>query len=214
MAGLGNRWTAVLLIAVIFAAGVATGVALDRKWLQPSAEVTRPPRPGFPSPERAMAHFRERLDLTDEQAGAIEALLAEIGAEAGAIHARVEPELRAIMARTNNKIRALLTPAQVVEFEKIQVELERRMAEKRRGFGRGPGGGPGMHQDRAALFAEIDADSDGKLSREECAKSGHRLAQFLLDRFESVDADGDGHVTREELSEMRRGMRGGPPPGR
>ncbi len=216
MAGLGNRFTAVLLVGVIFAAGIAVGVVVDRKWLAPAAPASSLRPPGFPSPERAMAHFRRRLDLSAEQATAIEAILGEISAEAGAIHARVEPELRAIMARTNDEIRALLTPEQAEEFTRMHAEIERRMGAKKRGFGGpGMGRGPGMRGDRAQAFAEIDVDGDGKLSRQECEKSERRFASFLLSRFAEIDADGDGQVAREELGRMRRGMgmHGGPPPG-
>ena len=53
--------------------------------------------------------------------------------------------------------------------------------------------------DPAALL-ERDADSDGKLSRDE-------LPEQMLRRFDRIDANGDGFLDREELEAMPRGPR-------
>jgi EF hand len=46
-----------------------------------------------------------------------------------------------------------------------------------------------------AVFAKLDADKDGRISRDEAAK-GPRLSKT----FDKVDADKDGYVSRAELS--------------
>ena len=44
------------------------------------------------------------------------------------------------------------------------------------------------------IFARLDVDKDGRISRDE-AKNGRRLARH----FDEVDADKDGYITRAEL---------------
>lgn len=46
-----------------------------------------------------------------------------------------------------------------------------------------------------AVFARLDADKDGRISRAEATK-GPRLSR----NFDKVDADRDGYVSRAELS--------------
>jgi Ca2+-binding EF-hand superfamily protein len=55
------------------------------------------------------------------------------------------------------------------------------------------------------VFARLDADHDGRISRPE-AEQGKRLANH----FDKIDADRDGYVTRGELAaaiERRRARR-------
>ena len=55
------------------------------------------------------------------------------------------------------------------------------------------GMGPGMHGPRPMMnFEEIDANSDGKITKEEIA--GQAKA-----RFDAADADKDGFLTKEEM---------------
>lgn len=69
--------------------------------------------------------------------------------------------------------------------------------------GGGPGGGGGF--DPEAIFAERDADGDGKLTGEE-------ISERMRGRLDDIDTDKDGSVTKEEflagMSQFRG--RGGP----
>lgn len=74
------------------------------------------------------------------------------------------------------------------------------------GGGGAPGGGRGF--DPEAMFAERDADGDGKLS-------GDEMSERMLENLEAIDTDGDGAVSKEELLARMsqfggRGGRGGP----
>jgi hypothetical protein len=72
--------------------------------------------------------------------------------------------------------------------------------------GGGPGGGGSF--DPEAMFAERDADGDGKLT-------GDEISERMREGLEATDTDGDGAVSKDEfvarMSQVRgRGGRGGP----
>lgn len=52
-------------------------------------------------------------------------------------------------------------------------------------------------------FNKIDANRDGKLSRDEARQGAPKLAEH----FDKLDANGDGQVTPEEMREARRAHR-------
>ncbi|WP_437201584.1 HlyD family efflux transporter periplasmic adaptor subunit [Planctomicrobium sp. SH664] len=69
--------------------------------------------------------------------------------------------------------------------------------EGERAGGRGAGGSGGAGGDPAAMFARLDKDGDGKISKDE-APGG------MQDRFPQLDKDGDGFLTVEELAAGRQ----------
>lgn len=73
------------------------------------------------------------------------------------------------------------------------------------GHGHGQGAGPmqGMRgEGPAAMFAEFDADGDGRVTAEE-------IAAFRSARFDALDADGDGAVSRQEFMDHAAARAGG-----
>jgi hypothetical protein len=75
-----------------------------------------------------------------------------------------------------------------------------------------PPDGADFQADRAAAFAEADANHDGALTLEEFATFTQLMEQHRAARhFQHADADGNGVVTLAELEAMRPP---GPPPGR
>jgi Ca2+-binding EF-hand superfamily protein len=64
----------------------------------------------------------------------------------------------------------------------------------------GHGGGPGFAADLPALFAQADADGDGRLTPDEYQAFKKLVAQRRAEaRFKRLDTDGDGTVSLAEL---------------
>jgi hypothetical protein len=60
-----------------------------------------------------------------------------------------------------------------------------------------------------AAFARLDANHDGRFTREEGrALAQQRRAQMMSRMFERLDADHNGQISREEFAQGRRGPRG------
>ena len=55
-----------------------------------------------------------------------------------------------------------------------------------------------------AMFNQIDADGDGRLSRDEVNASS---AKRLQRNFDAIDTDGDGYLSREEMRTFHQAMR-------
>jgi Ca2+-binding EF-hand superfamily protein len=71
---------------------------------------------------------------------------------------------------------------------------------------RGQQQGKGERPDAAQIFAEMDTDKDGKISKDE-AKGP------LEEQFSKIDADQDNYISKEELENAPRPKRGEKPQG-
>ena len=59
--------------------------------------------------------------------------------------------------------------------------------------------GFGKHdRQHARGIAALDADADGRISRDEAAGKG-RMSGMLVKNFDTIDANRDGHIVRTEL---------------
>ena len=72
----------------------------------------------------------------------------------------------------------------------------------RGGRGGGGGGRGGGGFDPAAIFAQRDADGDGKLA-------GDEISGRMRENIEAMDTDGDGAITLEEFQARMQQFRGG-----
>lgn len=77
--------------------------------------------------------------------------------------------------------------------------MDMMQANSEGGSGGGPGG-PGGPGGRGPSFEEMDADGDGKLSRDE-------TPERLADSFDEIDANADGFIDEEELTAYRAARR-------
>lgn len=72
-----------------------------------------------------------------------------------------------------------------------------------------PGGPPGGGDPQARLdeaYKKMDADADGKISKEEFLEFSKKEAE---ERFNRIDSSGSGSISKEQIAEAMRRMRGG-----
>jgi hypothetical protein len=133
-----NRVAAWALAAVLFALGVAVGIAGDRVLLG-----ARPRgRPGPPTSAVLVERLTRELDLTDAQARTVRGILDERWDALGRLSARFEPEADAIRRAADDRLRAVLEPAQRERYERHVAEREQRREQRRAELRRGAGAGP------------------------------------------------------------------------
>ncbi len=107
------RMQGLILLVLAFLVGVLAGVAGDRLMSRP-----RPPepRPEGPRGRERLPKVLEDMDLTPAQRSAIDSILASGRPRNEAIMREVLPRLLAVSDSLHQGIRAVLTPAQVAEF--------------------------------------------------------------------------------------------------
>ncbi len=112
----------------VFVLGCATGAALDVLYHSRAAGGRHDGR------ERDMqARFdamRRDLDLTDEQATAIRAILDETRNEYRTLRTELRPRFEEPRLKARARIRALLTPAQQQKFDAVVAQQDSRRAEE------------------------------------------------------------------------------------
>jgi hypothetical protein len=113
----------------------------------------------------------------------------------------------------------LLNPRAVVASARDEERGEEKIDVKERFGGdtpkelpapQGPSGAPRKNAQGGFSLSALDADKDGKISREEAPPR-------MQDAFDQLDSNGDGAIDAGEFAELRRRMsqmgRGGGPPG-
>jgi periplasmic protein CpxP/Spy len=75
------------------------------------------------SPEQVVSRLKDRLNLTDEQAKAIEPIMRESMAK----RSELLKEMQQLRESTDTKINGILTKEQAVEFQKIKDRQRERM---------------------------------------------------------------------------------------
>jgi len=113
-----KNWKSLLLLALVFLAGIAVGVigtrvAIHRVMQQAIAHPERVQA----VMERALTH-RLRLD-TDQQAK-LHTILTDMRGQLRQVRQQVQPQTTLIVSNTDEKISALLTPEQQARYQKLK----------------------------------------------------------------------------------------------
>lgn len=116
-----------LVLIVVFALGCVTGASLDSIYLL-RASSERRERRGGPRGDKK-DHFVEMqrdLNLNDQQAAEVRAILDESRNEFRQLRAEVRPRYDALRQKARERIRALLTPEQQKRFDAKMAEQDAR----------------------------------------------------------------------------------------
>ena len=125
-----SRFRAIVLLALVFAAGATVGVAADRLDLfageteaEPVAEATtsdaRERDDGPRGRQTTIEQFADELGLTAQQRSEIEGFLDHYRDEARALREAVQPQYRALLDSVRTQIESVLTEEQVEDYREL-----------------------------------------------------------------------------------------------
>ena len=117
-----------LVLALVFALGCVTGAALDVLY-----HARTNARSADAHAHDRQAHFdamRRELNLTDEQATAIRAILDETREEYRTLRAELRPRFEEPRMKARARIRALLTPEQQQKFDAMAAQQDSKRDEE------------------------------------------------------------------------------------
>lgn len=117
-----SRGQAAVLLLLMFAAGLAVGLAGERYALHRGSDgAARPERGGRSTIER----FADDLGITPEQQARIDPILAETREQMSAVFDRVRPEWDAVVDSAKVRIESVLSPDQVERYRALLEEQQR-----------------------------------------------------------------------------------------
>jgi hypothetical protein len=113
-----RNWKSVLLLVLVFLAGIAVGVVGTR------AVVRRVVQQALVHPERVQSllerNLTRRLRLDNEQQVKLHAILTDTRSQMTDLRKEFQPQAAAVLQDTDKKISALLTPDQQARYEKFK----------------------------------------------------------------------------------------------
>ncbi|HEX8475930.1 MAG TPA: hypothetical protein VF666_18030 [Pyrinomonadaceae bacterium] len=114
-----------LVLVGVFALGCVTGASLDSAYrLKASNE--RPEAHGRRDKKDIFERMRRDLDLSEQQATEIRAILDQTRNDYRALRSEVRPRYDAIRQNSRTRIRALLTPEQQKRFDEKAAQRDAR----------------------------------------------------------------------------------------
>jgi succinate dehydrogenase/fumarate reductase flavoprotein subunit len=119
-----------LVVVGVFALGCLTGALLDGAYrLQASSSSERPEARARRGKEDVFESMKRDLNLNEQQATEIRAILDQTRNEYRALRAEVRPRYDALRQNSRTRIRALLTPEQQKLFDAKVAERDARRSE-------------------------------------------------------------------------------------
>jgi Spy/CpxP family protein refolding chaperone len=126
-----------LVLALIFLAGVGTGILLT---VGLGPHFMHPPGPQMMK-RHWMSHLTEKLGLTADQQAKIEPIVTDATNQLEALHHDETDRASKIMESVNSQISALLTPDQQAKLQQLESERQKEFSGHMHPWGR-PGGPP------------------------------------------------------------------------
>lgn len=126
-----TRWTVALYMALVFACGGVAGAFAYRLYTVSEVSANVGPRNPEEFRKRFMADLKSRLQLSDDQAAKLGAVMDETRMQVRAARMTIEPELQKIREDQRQRISELLSPSQQVEWQKILDERQRKRESKK-----------------------------------------------------------------------------------
>lgn len=119
------RSGAAVVLAGMFAAGIAVGVAVDRRApasVRAEGEARQPDRDSSPPNNRII----DRLEMTPEQRARVDSVVAEYGRRMSELQREYRPRFHEMVDSANSALRESLTEEQRVRYDSIRAAAERR----------------------------------------------------------------------------------------
>ena len=126
---MNTRLAALAMMLVIFGAGIAVGMVVDRTLAQAAPEppeVVEEEGEEDEERERRRGYIIERLDLTDDQRTRVEAMLAEYREQMKTFQEESSREYDRIVQETREALKSVLDEDQRATYEALLEERDRR----------------------------------------------------------------------------------------
>src|ERR1700681_318561 len=120
-----TRWTVALYMALVFVCGGVVGAFAHRLYTVSGVSANVGQRNPEEFRKRFMEDLKSRLQLSDDQAAKLGVIMDETRTRGRATRDTIEPELRKIRDDQRQRISELLSPSQLVEWQKIIDERKR-----------------------------------------------------------------------------------------
>ena len=126
-----TRWTVALYMALVFACGGVVGAFAYRLYTVSGVSANVGQRNPEEFRKRFLADLKSRLQLNDDQAAKLGAVMDDTRMRVRAARMTIEPELQKIRDDQKQRISELLSPSQQVEWQKILDERQRKRESKK-----------------------------------------------------------------------------------
>src|SRR5580704_14164389 len=126
-----TRWTVALYMALVFACGGVVGAFAHRLYTVSGVSANAAQRNPEEFRKRFMADMKSRLQLSDDQAEKLSAVMEDTRVQFRDVRKKFEPEMQKIREDQRQRISELLSPSQQAEWQKIVEERQRRREGKK-----------------------------------------------------------------------------------